>query len=172
VKLAALVLCLSLAGLAVGGGCASDPSRGYSFSSSYDDRVQSISVSVFENATFHPGLEADLAHAVIRRVQRDTPWRVLEPSTAQTTLTGEIVEVQINRITQDIDGGISQQVAVRLRTNFVWRSSVTGRVLAERRGLAVTETFIPAAGEPIELGLTAATDEMADAILEAMRSVW
>ena len=168
---AALVLAVGLV-LAWLGACASDPSRGYSFASSFDDRVQSVSVSVFENATFHPGLEADLTQALIRRVQRDTPWRVLGPSTAQTTLSGEITDVQINRITQDSEGGISQQVAVRVRADFVWRSAVTGRVLAERRGVAATETFIPAAGEPIEVGLAAAADEMAGAILEAMRSVW
>ncbi len=166
------VAVLALGVTALGVGCASDPSQGYSFATSYDQRVRSISVSVFENETFHPGIEADLGAALIRRVQRDTPWRVLNPSTAQTVLEGSITDLQINRVTQDTDGGISQQVALRMRADFVWRSAVTGRVLAERRGLAITETFIPAAGEPIELGLSAATEEMADAILEAMRSVW
>ena len=158
--------------LALGMGCSSDPSKGYSFASSYDQRVRSISVSVFENQTFHPGIEADLGAALIRRVQRDTPWRVLNPESAQTVLEGTITDVQISRAAQDDDGAISQQVALRMRADFVWRSAITGRVLAERRGLGITETFIPAAGEPIELGLSAATQEMAAAILEAMRSVW
>jgi hypothetical protein len=153
-------------------GCSSDPTQGYSFASSYDQRVQSISVAVFENATFHPGIEADLASALIRRVQRDTPWKVVGDATAQTSLTGVINDVQISRLTQDTAGGISQQVAVRLIMDFQWRSNVTGRLLAERRGLAVTESFIPAAGEPIDVGFSAATDEAAGAILEAMRSVW
>ena len=166
------VAVLALGVFALFGGCASDPSQGYSFASSYDQRVRSISISVFENETFHPGIEADLGAALVRLVQRDTPWRVVNPSTAQTVLEGTITDVQIRRVTQDTDGGITQQVALRLRADFQWRSVVTGRVLAERRGLSITETFIPAAGEPLELGLSAATDEMADAILEAMRSVW
>ncbi len=153
-------------------GCASDPTSGYSFSSSYDARVRRVAVEVFQNQTFHSGLESDLTTAVIRRVQSDTPWDVTGGDTAQTTLTGVIRDVQIGRLTQDTQGGITQQASVRLTVDFTWRSNVTGRELARRSGLAVTESFSPAAGEPLEVGLSAAADEMAGAILEAMRSVW
>lgn len=153
-------------------GCATNPSEGYSFASSFDERVQSVSVSVFENGTFHPGLESDIAAALIRRIQRDTPWDVTGPDTAQSTITGVIRDVQIRRLSQDTQGGITQQAAVRVVADFEWRSTVTGRVLARRVNLAVTESFIPAAGEPLDVGLSAAADEMASAILDAMRSVW
>lgn len=164
----AVVVACSL-GLA---GCSSDPSTGYSFASSYDDRVQSIAVEVFQNNTFHPGLESDLTSALIRRVQLDTPWAVTSSESAQTVLTGTIRDVQIRRLTQDTQGGITQQAAVRLTVDFTWRSNVTGRELARRGNLAVTESFLPAAGEPLDVGLSAAAEEMAAAILEAMRSVW
>lgn len=164
------VLALGLA--IVASGCSSDPTRGYSFTSSYDDRVQSVSISVFQNETFHPGLEADVTGALIRRVQRDTPWNVTSADTAQTTVTGTIRDVQIRRLTQDNEGGITQQAAVRVVADFEWRSNVTGRVLARQINVAVTESFIPAAGEPLEVGLSAAADELAGVILEAMRSVW
>ena len=153
-------------------GCASDPTRGYSFASSYDDRVQSVAVEVFQNETFHPGLEADLTTAIIRRVQLDTPWQVTSGDAAQTTLTGVIRDVQIRRLTQDVQGGITQQASVRVTVDFTWQSNATGRDLARRSNLTVTESFLPAAGEPLEVGLTAAAEEMAGAILEAMRSVW
>lgn len=167
-----LVLFIALLAGALACGCSSDPRQGYSFASSFDQRVETISVRVFENATYHPGIESDLTSALIKRVQTDTPWKVVSPSTAQTTLTGTIRDVQIRRVTQDVAGGITQQAAVRVLADFEWRSNVTGRVLARQSNVAVTETFIPAAGEPIEIGLSAAMDEMAGAILEAMRSVW
>lgn len=160
---AALVLVLA--------GCSSDPTRGYGFSSSYDRSVHTIAVAVFENETFHPGVETDLASALIRRVQRDTPWRVTRSGTAETTLRGVIRQVEIRRLTQDTDGGITQQAAVRIVADFEWRSG-TGRVLARRTGVSATESFVPAAGEPLELGLTAAAEELAGVILEAMRSGW
>ncbi len=153
-------------------GCSSDPTQGYSFASSYDERVESVAVNVFQNETFHPGLEADLAGALVRRVQRDTPWIVTGADSAQTTLTGTIRDVQIRRLTQDTQGGLTQQAAVRVVADFEWRSNATGRVLARQFNVAVTESFIPAAGEPLEVGLSAAAEEMAGAILEAMRSVW
>lgn len=152
-------------------GCSSDPTKGYSTSSSFDDSVRTIAVTVFENETFHPGVEADLATALIRRVQRDTPWRVTHSATAETTLRGVIRQVDIRRLTQDTAGGITQQAAVRIVVDFEWRSG-TGNLLARRMGLSATESFMPAAGEPLDLGLTAATDELAGVILEAMRSGW
>lgn len=167
-----LLLAGALGFAVVACGCASDPTRGYSFASSYDARVESISVGVFRNETFHPGLEADLAGALIRRVQRDTTWAVTGSDTAQTTLTGTIRDVQIRRLAQDNEGGITQQAAVRVVADFEWRSNVTGRVLARQINVSVTESFIPAAGEPLEVGLSAAADELAGVILEAMRSVW
>ena len=167
-----LLLLLAILVTMLFAGCSSDPRQGYSFASAYDRRVESISVEVFENATFHPGIEADLTAALIKRVQTDTPWNMVSPSTAQTTLTGTIRDVQIRRITQDTSGGITQQAAVRVIADFEWRSNVTGRVLARQANVAVTETFLPAAGEPIDIGLSAAMDELAGAILEAMRSVW
>lgn len=156
----------------VASGCASDPTQGYSFSSSYDERVRSVAIHVFQNETFHPGLESDVTAALIRRVQRDTPWDVTGADTAQTTVTGTIRDVQIRRLSQDNDGGITQQAAVRVVAEFEWRSNVTGRILARQINVAVTESFIPAAGEPLEVGLSAAADELAGVILEAMRSVW
>lgn len=167
-----LLLAVALGLVAASFGCASDPTRGYSFSSSFDARVESIAVNVFQNETFHPGLETDVTGALIRRVQRDTPWNVTSAGTAQTTLSGTIRDVQIRRLTQDTDGGITQQAAVRVVADFEWRSNVTGRVLARQINVAVTESFIPAAGEPLEVGLSAAADELAGVILEAMRSVW
>ncbi|GIW73926.1 MAG: hypothetical protein KatS3mg103_0448 [Phycisphaerales bacterium] len=154
------------------GGCASDPRAGYSFASSYDRRVQSVAVTVFQNATFYPGLEADLASAIVQRVQAGTPWRVQDADAAQTVLTGTVRDVQLSRLTQDVAGGITQQAAVRLVVDFRWVEAATGRVLAERRGLSVTRTYLPAAGEPTEAGLAQAVTEMASAILESMRSGW
>lgn len=152
-------------------GCSSDPTKGYSTSSSFDRSVRTIAVTVFENETFHPGVEADLATALIRRVQRDTPWRVTEAATAETTLRGVIRQVEIRRLTQDTAGGITQQAAVRVVADFEWRAG-TGRVLARRVGVSATESFMPAAGEPLEVGLSAAVEELAGVILEAMRSGW
>jgi hypothetical protein len=166
------VLAIAALGVVLAGGCAGDPARGYSFASTYDQRVESVSVSVFENGTFHPGVESDLTAALVRRIQRDTPWSITGADTAQTTVTGVIRDVQIRRLTQDTEGGITQQAAVRMVIDFEWRSNVTGRVLARRVGLAATESFIPAAGEPLDVGLSAVADEMASAILDAMRSVW
>lgn len=168
----ALLLAGALGVAALSYGCASDPTQGYSFASSYDARVNSIAVNMFQNETFHPGLETDVTSALIRRVQRDTPWDVTGPDTAQTTLTGTIRDVQIRRLSQDNEGGITQQAAVRVVADFEWRSNVTGRVLARQINVAVTESFIPAAGEPLEVGLSAAADELAGVILDAMRSVW
>lgn len=164
--LAALAIALGL------GACAADPRSGYSLTPSFERGITSVAVTPFDNQTFHTSLTADLATALTRRLQRDTPWRVTASGRAQTVIRGTIREVQIGRLTRDDAGGITQQASVRVLVDFTWTEAVGRRALVERRGLAVAESFTPAAGEPIEVGLSAAADEMASAIVAELRGSW
>ncbi|MEO1009248.1 MAG: LptE family protein [Planctomycetota bacterium] len=167
-----LAACAILVVCVLPAGCARDPLGGYSFASSFDERIESISVAVFGNETFFPGVESDLTRSLIRTLQRDTPWQVTSTQTAQTRLSGTIRSLDIDRLARDDEAGITQQAAVTITVDFEWIDAATGRTLVQRRGLRVTESFVPDSTEPIDIGLTAAAEEAADAIVAALRSGW
>jgi hypothetical protein len=155
------------------GGCASDPTRGYAFRPAYDTGMRTIAVPVFENPTFHHGLEVDLTDAIIKEIQQRTPWVVVN-SGAESTLSGVIADVQLRPLTTSRRTGLVEDVAVTLTVNFEWRDGRTGEYLVRRQNFTATETFVPArpSGERLELGQQAAVQELARAIVSELRSSW
>ena len=71
----AFLILMVLAGFAVGG-CASDPSRGYSFGHAYDDSIRTVAVPIFDNRTQARGLEVLITEAIIKQIETRTPWAV------------------------------------------------------------------------------------------------
>lgn len=159
--------------LAALGGCSSDPTRGYSFTPAYDTGVRTIAVPMFENPTFYHGVEADLTEAIVKEIQRRTPWVVVTKG-AQTSLTGSITEVEMRPLTDSRQTGLVEDMALMMTVSFDWRDASTGEYLVRRRDFTATEAFVPArpSGERLELGQHAVVQELARAIVNEMRSSW
>lgn len=168
---AALAAVAALVALA---GCSSDPTRGYSFNSTYSQNVRTVFVPVFRNHTFHPGIEVALTEAVIKEIQRSTPWVVVGSDQADTTLAGVVVANNLQALSVGSDTGLVEEMAVELAVEFAWTDNRTGQPLVTRSNFRALESFVPAigTGERIELGENAAVQEMARAIVAELRSNW
>lgn len=167
-------LALAAAGVALLAGCASDPREGYAVGSAFDRNVGSVEVRIFDNLSFHHGLEVLLADAIVKQIQIQTPWTVRSGALAQTTLTGAITDVRLRARSVARSTGLVQEQALDITVDFQWRDNRTGDVLASRRGVRVTETFVPALGasERIEVGENLAVQEAAREVVAALRSGW
>lgn len=170
--IAPLLLLSLLACLAPG--CASDPSRGYSFNSTFSSSIRSVHVPIFHNDTFARGVEIELADAVAKEIQRTTPWRVVGRDAADAVLSGAVTQSRLRTLTTDRVTGLSQEVAVLLTVDFDFRDTRSGQNLASRRGFTAAETFTPAGGigERLEVGEQATVQELAQAIVAELRSNW
>lgn len=166
---AALGACAALAP-----GCASDPSRGYAFSSPYRDDVRSVAVPVFGNTTFEHGLEMRLTEAVQKEIARTTPWAVSSTGRADTTLAATIVEVDRRKLSTDQTSGLVQELAVEITVDFRWTDNRTGHTLLARRNFRAAGAFAPtlSVGERIETGQDGAIESLAAALVGELRSDW
>ncbi len=155
-------------------GCASDPRLGYANVSSYNADVDSIAIPFFENSTHYHGASTLLTQALTRHVQRRTPWRLAAGTAADTTLTGQIVDVRLERLGVDNETGLGNEMAVDIAVDFRWVDNRTGRSLLARRNFRESGTFVPAAGvrEPIEIGLEGAVERLAESIVAELRTDW
>jgi hypothetical protein len=171
---AAWGLGLSL-GLALGvGGCSADPSKGYSFESAIGGDAKSVCVPVFENSTFHKGLEVRLTQAVISELRRGTRLDVTGGELADTLLTGTIKNVELRQISRDSFTGMVDEQAVRITVDFSWRDSRTGRTIVSRQNFAAVDTFVAGrgTGERIDVGERATVQRLARDIVGELRSSW
>ncbi len=169
--LAALLLC---GAVVLAPSCASDPTKGYAFSSAHDSAIKTVHVPIFQNNTFYHGLETELTDAIIKQLQSATPWSVSTASAAQTTLTGSITEVTLTPLSTARVSGLVQELAVVLTVEFDFKDNRTGKILVSRRNFTASEPFVPAkgAGERIDAGEHAAVQRLARDIVAALRSNW
>lgn len=154
--------------------CAADPSQGYSFSSSHDAGVRTVHVPMFKNPTFQRGLEVELTDAVIKEIQRSTPWKVTDAAVAETSLSGTITDASMSQLSVNRDSGLAQELAVKITVDFEWVDSRSGRSITSRRSFTASETFVPTqpVGERLEVGQHAAVQQLARDIVGEMRSGW
>lgn len=165
---------LAAAAIATAAGCSSDPTRGYSFQSPYDSSIKTVAVPIFANTTMHPGIEADLTDAIIKELQRETPWRVTQSETADAVLRGRINRVRLIRLSQQTGVGLVQEQGVEVSVSFEFVDNRRGETLVSRAGFAALASFVPAqpTGERISVGYRGAAEILADDIVTELANSW
>lgn len=155
-------------------GCASDPTQGYSFESSFDRGVSAVHVPMFQNDTFAKGVEFEVTDAVVKEIQRMTPWRVTGEGAADAVLEGRITNATLRRLSQQRESGVVQEQAVSITVDFTLRDTRTGKTIVGRRNFQTTDVFVPVqpVGERLEVGENAVTQRLAKDLVNELRSNW
>jgi hypothetical protein len=161
-----VALCLS--------GCASDPTNGYAFASTYDQSIRTVAVPIFENPTFEYGIEFQLTEAIIKEIHRSTPWRVVDRERAETELAGSITNADLRVLGTDSQTGLIEQYAYDLGVTFEFKDRRDGRVMLARSNFRAAESFVSdrLAGERLESGQRATIDQLARDIVAELRMDW
>jgi RNase H-fold protein (predicted Holliday junction resolvase) len=163
-----------LLGVALLFGCEGKAADLYRTSGVYPEGVQSVGVAIFRNATFERGIERRLTDAVIKEIRVRTPYRLVAVPTADTVVRGVITDVERVKLSTDRATGLTQELGLRITVNFEWVDERSGEVLAARRSFSAGDVIVPASpvGEPIESGIDQAVQELAQGVVDAMRSDW
>jgi hypothetical protein len=166
-----LVLC---AALGQASGCASDPARGYVAASAFPADISSVAVPIFENETFHREVEFELADALVKEIERRTPYKVTAAARADSILVGTIRSVELRPLSRSRQTGLGEEVLLSVTVDFRWSDRRTDAVLAERRSFTAQGLFVPSrpSREPIEVGSFSAAEQLARDIVDAMQSRW
>ncbi len=167
--LAAAVACLAA-------GCSDDPTAGYTLQSQYVQGIETVAVPIFHRGreVYRRGLEMKLTEAVIKRVELDTPYKVVAKSRADTLLTGTIDRVSQRVLSYNPDTGRPREMEVALSVTVTWTDLRSGDVIARRTGLRQAATYIPPSpfGEEFFHGSTDAIDRLAVRIVQQMQAPW
>ena len=170
----AAIIVLVLLACALSGACSSDPRSGYAFATTHDPHVRTVAVPIFENRTFSTGMEARLTEAIVKEIQRTTPWRVVRTGEAATTLRGAITGSDLESVTRQHATGLVQEQGVRITVEFEWIDNRTGQPIVSRRNFSSLATFVPHRGvqERLEVGHNEAIRELSRDIVAELRANW
>lgn len=164
----------SICGCAMVCGCASDPTKGYSASSTFPQEYSTVAIDIFENETFTRDVEFELADALVKEVEQRTPYKVTPSRRADTIIRGRITAIELDQLSKSKITGLSEEMILSVTIDFEWTNARTGEVIEERREFTGHSLFLPStpSGEPIELGRFGVVQRLARDIVDEMRADW
>jgi hypothetical protein len=138
----------------------------------YRTNVKTVAIPIFANKTFYRGLEFNLSKAVVTQLEGRTPYRVAPKESADTLLTGEIINVQVHNISRSPSNALPQEQLLVINVNFVWKDLRTGQIYTERRGFEQSAPYYPTLGEDQTAGTQDNIEKLALAIVEELQAPW
>lgn len=160
--------------LFVHGGCASDPTQGYSSQSVYSKDVRTVAVPIFTSKSFTRDVEFELTDALIKEIESRTRYKVTYEDRADTIILGQVTAVGMDEISASRLTGLSEEAIVSVTIDFQWKDLRNGKVLVERKSFSGHGLFVPSrpTGEPVELGRFAAVQQLARDVVAELRADW
>lgn len=154
--------------------CASDPTQGYAWESTYASNVRTVAVPIFVNKTFWRDVQFELADTLIKQIEATTPWKVVDGANSDTLLTGTITNVNVTRLAKSPTTGLAEQDVYSITVDFEWRDQRTGRAIVQRKAFTADGLFVPTitSNSPIDIGRFAAVEQMAADIVATLRTEW
>ncbi|MCX5661229.1 MAG: LPS assembly lipoprotein LptE [Planctomycetota bacterium] len=147
---------------------------GYGTKAVYPSGIRSVTVPIFENRSFYRGMERDLTEALIKAIELQTPYKAVARAGADTELTGKILNVKQIQLSRRFEGGLPQELEVRITLDYVWRDVRSGQVIRERKGFECVSRYVPSrpVGETLDIAQAEVAEVAAQAIVATMRSDW
>lgn len=161
------------------GGCASDATEGYTTKSPYRCNVQTVAVPIWQRGkdVYRRDIEFDLTEAIVKRIEADTPYKVVSREKADTELTGTIERIEQQVTSYDPNTGVPRELLVTMTVAFTWkdlRLSADKVVLAESKKFEVMGSYIreTPVGQEFFQGEQDVVNRLAKRIVEQMESDW
>ena len=172
-SVAAVAVCSALT-IAMLGGCADHPSKGWSTADVWHDTVRTVAVPAVTNSTYYREVAPELTRAIIEAIERRTPYKVTDELHADSILTVELRDVKLRNLSQSSYTGLSQEVIVELTIDWRGEDLDDNRLLAGSRGFTGSGLFVPTqpSHEPIEIGQRQVANRLAADLVDRMHAAW
>jgi hypothetical protein len=161
-----------LAGGMLAGGCGKSRG-GYSNGWLYPTNVETVYVEMFENETFRRGLEYELTDAVAKRIESETPYKIIsDRDIADSVISGKIVIISDQVLSMERQTGrpLEEQASVTAVVN--WKNLKTGQLLVENVRVSEAMSFSEWLDQGFDYGSTVAANRLAERIVEKMQVKW
>ena len=146
---------------------------GYSNQPLYTNSVKSIYVEMFDNTTFQRDLEYDLTDAIAKRIEAETPYKIVsDKSRADTVLSGKITGIGGSVLTIERETGRALESQAEVTAQFSWKNLKTGEYLLENSTAAATASYSEFQQQSFDYASKTAANKLAERIVEQMQTKW
>jgi len=159
----ALCLCLC--------GCAEI--AGYSDEPLFPQEVESVCLKMFDNRTFRRGVEYELSDALAKRVEVDTPYKIVSNmDRADTVISGQIVSMGELALSTDREMGRVLEREVQLIAVVNWKNLKTGQLMIDNQEVSASASYSTYMDQDFKYASSLAANNLARKIVELMEKKW
>jgi hypothetical protein len=128
---------------------------------------------MFDNKTFERDLEYDLTDAIVKRIEAETPYRIVsDKSRADTVLSGKITEMHTSALALDRDIARPLENQAQVTAEFSWKNLKTGQYLVEKEAVSATASYSEFEQQGFDYASKLAANKLAERIVEQMQTKW
>jgi hypothetical protein len=153
--------------------CGCDGENGYSSQWLFPDEVGSIYVEMFDNRSFHRGVEYELTDALAKRIEADTPYKIVtDRNRADTVISGQIEGVGSMILASERETGRALEREVQLQAVVNWKNLKTGELLIDSKSVSASASYSEWQNQSFEYASAVAANNLARRIVGLMEKGW
>ena len=146
---------------------------GYSNEPVFPDEVSSVCLEMFDNRTFRRGVEYELSDALAKRIELDTPYKIVSDlDRADTVISGQILSMGELALSTDREIGRVLEREVEVRAVVDWKNLKTGQLMIEHRLVSASASYSDYQKQDFKYASTLAANNLARKIVELMERNW
>lgn len=146
---------------------------GYSNASLFPDDIDSVYVKMFDNRTFRRNVEFTLSDALTKRIESDTPYRLVsDEDRADSIMSGQLTVIEQSILTLERETGRPLEKEVVLTAVVNWKNLKTGRMMLNNRTVTATASYSEFLNQDFTYAAALAANKLAQKIVETMENNW
>jgi len=146
---------------------------GYSNESLYESDISSVYVEMFDNRSFRRGVEYDLTDALAKRIEAQTPYKVVsDRNRADTIISGRILAADKSVLTVERETGRMLEGQMNLEAVVSWQNLRTGELLVDSERVSAAASYSQWQNQGEKYGMSIAANNLAVKIVEQMEKKW
>jgi outer membrane lipopolysaccharide assembly protein LptE/RlpB len=146
---------------------------GYTNKSLFPNDVGSVYIEMFDNRTFRRGIEYTLSDALAKRMESDTPYKIVSNrDRTDSVMDGQLVVIAESILTLERETGQALEKEVVLTATVNWKNLRTGRMMINNQSITAAASYSEFLNQDFTYGSSLAANKLAEKIVEVMQNNW
>lgn len=146
--------------------------RGYSNSWLHRQDVDTVYVEMFDTDSFRRGYEFKLTDAICKRIEAQTPYKIVSDRSVADTILGGSMSVGVGVLAGERWTGRPLENEALISVTVTWKNLKTGQVLVDNETVYGSTSYSPQMGQPIDYSVNQAVNKAAQKVVELMEQPW
>ncbi len=146
---------------------------GYSDESLFPQDIESVRLEMFDNQTFRRGTEYDLSDALAKRIESDTPYKIVTSADrADTVISGQITNISESALSIERELGSVLERELQVVAKVNWKNLKTGELIIENQSVTASASYSTFQNQDFKYASALAANKLAEKIVELMETQW